>query len=72
MHTNKYIGIKGLGTLAAQIGAGYIKVVMYNDNSDLLQFRQRFKETKEEILNLLETYNWNHQLFLLFIKSQVF
>lgn len=50
----KYIGIKGLGTLASQIGLDYIQVVMYNDKSSLLQTKQRFEKQKRDILTSLE------------------
>jgi hypothetical protein len=46
----KSIGIKGLGTLAVQLGTGYVSVVMYNDDSDVLLFKSRIEETIADIM----------------------
>lgn len=50
----KYVGIKGLGTLAMQLGLGYINVVMYNDKSDIIQVKRRIVDKVNEIHTSLE------------------
>ena len=54
----KYVGIKAFGTLAMQLGLGYIHIVMYNDDSDVRQLTPRIKEKKKYILASLETEEW--------------
>ena len=49
----QYSGIKGLATLAMQLGLGYIDIVMYNDKRDVIETKRRFIDKKNAVLESL-------------------